>query len=71
MDEFKDLTGDPLYDHFKKHVKEGYTLDGARILENKTHTVYSPRKEIEVKISKDNQSETFKYNYNKLLKKLP
>lgn len=67
---FKDLTGDPLYDHFKKFTKEGFSITGGRIIENTNHKVYSPRKEIEIQVTDGKIIETYKYNYNKLLKEL-
>lgn len=69
-EEFKDLTGDPLYDHFKKHTKEGFFILSGRILEHKIAGPKQPRKEIEIMISNGKITEKYKYNYNKLLKEL-
>lgn len=68
--EFKDLTGDPVYDHFKAHMKEGIQILGGKIIEHKTYHNHGPRREIEVQLTDGKITEIYKYNYNKLLKEL-
>lgn len=67
MSEFKDLSGDLVYDHIKKHMIEGNTLMGALVEEPKVFTPHGAKKVISVKI-KDHlgKEHIFTYNYNKL-----
>lgn len=69
--EFKDLTGDPVYDFLKSKVLPGHTLAGGIISDKKIAGPKEPRKTIEILIkTKSGKTRSYTYNYKKLERKL-
>jgi hypothetical protein len=66
--EFKDLTGDKVFDYLKTKVIAPSKLVGARIIENKVVGPKEPRSIIQVLIDTKGKRGRFSYNYNKLKK---
>lgn len=63
---------DEVIEHFLQHLNPNCEIVDHRIIEHEKHSFTSPRKEVEVTI-KDKESgktETFRYNYNKILKEI-
>ena len=71
-EDFKDLSGDPVYDYVKSEMLEGGELLGGRIEEPTIHLAGSPRKFLHIAIQDHFETKIIKYslNYNKLLKEL-
>lgn len=71
MSEFKDLSGDPVFDYFKKNVAKGFEIEGGLIETPKMAGPKEPKKIIKLKIKNlEGQVGTMVYNYNKIEREL-
>ena len=68
---FKELDGDPVYDHLKTRTLEDWTFKGARIFDTHSRDPQGAKKMIECcVVSPKGKITTFEWNYNKLYRQL-
>lgn len=68
--DFKDLTGDPVYDYFARETLAGHRLVSGRITHRKSVGPKEARVLIEIRVldEKTKRLHTYEANYNKKLK---
>ncbi len=66
-DGFTDLTGDPVYDHLKTQVFEGYEVVGGKVINKTVFGPKEPRKLISILVkNKEGKLGRYSYSYKKV-----